>query len=495
MITSLLSWLFSFWSSDYHRGQRVLTFPQAERAVRKLRSRRGPTFSFGGLQLLLEELLYGLFALGVAGTGKSLTLRMVLQTILPSIGPGTDSRAIVFDQKGDLLQVIAGLPLGCAVETLHPFDKRGVAWDIAADTTSPAHATETVFVLLPESAHESQPFFSEASRHICGALIQSWILSGTVWFLRDLILATRSVAVLTEILTRHSVTAPIAQQYLVHDPVLALNILATLATKLARFEPIAAGWSLASRRLSLRTWLQEESILVLGSDPSARTPLAAINAVFLNRLSELQLSLPDSRTRRTYYVLDELSELGKLALLIPLLTIGRAKGACVMITAQTLALIRRLYGDDDCRAVLSQLQTRSIFRVGTPEDADWASRLVGDVQRWQSNRPTGGKPVKSLVTERAFLPSEFLTLPPTTPENGMTAVWMPRILSGVYRHSLAWAPLMDSLVPPADHVPAIDRRADADLFLRPWVDADRQRLGLSNNHPSHVDLPGRIKHP
>jgi hypothetical protein len=478
---------------DYHRGQRVLNFPQARRAIRKRRTGESTTFFFGDLAVPVSELLYGLFALGLPGAGKSVSLRLILQTLLPAIAPGTNTRALVFDPKQDLLPIIAGLPLDCQLDTLHPFDRRGLAWDVAADTTSPAHAIELSYILAPEGAHESQPFFADAGRHLVSSVIQSFTLSAVAWDLRDLILATRSAEDMTEILCRHTVTAPIAAQYLLHDPRLASNILATLATKLARIEPIAAGWSVAQRRISLREWLAEESILVLGSDPAARTPLAAINAVIINRLTELVLSEPDSTSRRTYLVLDELAELGKLALLVTLLTVGRAKGAAVLATTQSLALIKSLYGEHDAHAILSQFQNRMLFRVGAPEDARWASELAGDVQHWQANRPNKGPSAKTLVTEPAFLPSEFLSLPPTTPDNGMTAVWMPRILSGVYKHAVCWDDLMASLLPAADGVVAAERRADVEFFLRPWDDADRRRLGLGVVVPTGVGLPGRIE--
>ncbi len=96
-----------------------------------------------------------------------------------------------------------------------------------------------------------------------------------------------------------------------------------------RYEFIAASWERSSRSISLREWLETESILILGNDEATRTALDAINQVIFKRLSELVLaqSESESETRRTWIFLDELRQGGRLEELSALLTKGRSKGA------------------------------------------------------------------------------------------------------------------------------------------------------------------------
>jgi hypothetical protein len=59
---------------------------------------------------------------------------------------------------------------------LHSFDSRVTGWDLNADIRSPEVAIEILSALVP-STHESQPFFSDAARHLMYAVMNS--LDGT----------------------------------------------------------------------------------------------------------------------------------------------------------------------------------------------------------------------------------------------------------------------------------------------------------------------------
>jgi len=50
-----------------------------------------------------------------------------MQSVLPDIREGRGNRALVYDAKGDVLSILAGMGLSCPVQTLNPFDSRSVA--------------------------------------------------------------------------------------------------------------------------------------------------------------------------------------------------------------------------------------------------------------------------------------------------------------------------------------------------------------------------------
>ncbi|MBI5385618.1 MAG: type IV secretion system DNA-binding domain-containing protein [Verrucomicrobia bacterium] len=63
------------------------------------------------------------------GSGKTVTLRLLMQSALNPIGLGFNHRAVIYDAKGTMDSVLGGLNLHCPAHILNPFDRRGVAWD------------------------------------------------------------------------------------------------------------------------------------------------------------------------------------------------------------------------------------------------------------------------------------------------------------------------------------------------------------------------------
>src|SRR5262249_3749671 len=151
---------------------------------------------------------------------------------------------------------------------------------------------EIVFTLIARE-HESQPFFSDAARHLLYGVIVSFMLSGYEWTFADLLRAVSSARRLKAILKKHPQTRDIARRYF-GDKRLLSNIMSTLATKLLAFEPIAAAWEHAKGKVSLQQWADEESILVLGNSEISRTAIDAINRCMFKRASDITLSQTES---------------------------------------------------------------------------------------------------------------------------------------------------------------------------------------------------------
>src|SRR5262245_66601618 len=92
---------------------------------------------WGGVYLPLSEATSHFMCLGATGSGKSLTMRLLMQRVLPSIGAGSDSRALVYDAKQDALPLLHAICPHARIRTTNSFDPRGVAWDLAADIREP----------------------------------------------------------------------------------------------------------------------------------------------------------------------------------------------------------------------------------------------------------------------------------------------------------------------------------------------------------------------
>ncbi len=320
-------------------GEPVATRPLRGRRLRAARAVHEslPVDPHGfrwGACVLPHRLAYGhLAVVGATGSGKTLLQRLLMQSVLPRIGHGLDQRALIYDPKQDLCSMLAGMKLSAPLHLLNPLDARGVAWDMAADVTSPAAALQAATLLIPKAAHDANPFFSNAARHLLhGVLVALILLAPKRWTLRHVLLITRTETLLRQILARMEATRHLLQ-YCEHAATFQ-NILSTVLTRLAPYEIIAAAWDRTERRVSLRRWLATESILILGNDEDNRAALDTINQLIFKRLSELILAQPErepASERTTWLLLDEIREAGRLDGLSALLTKGRSKGAAVLL--------------------------------------------------------------------------------------------------------------------------------------------------------------------
>ena len=201
---------------------------------------------------------------GGIGSGKSIALRLLMQSALSPIGHGLDHRALVYDAKGTLAPILHAMGLHCPIHVLNPFDRRGAAWDIAADVTSPSTARQLAASLIPQE-ESAQPFFGDAARDLLSAICLSFTKTAPgKWTLRDLLLAIRTRGRLLSLLARASETTPAARSCLDNEQT-CTSILATLVTKLHPFEVIAACWQGATNKLSLARWLREEGVILRGT--------------------------------------------------------------------------------------------------------------------------------------------------------------------------------------------------------------------------------------
>ena len=302
--------------------------------------------------------------------------------IAPYTGPTVwpKHRALIYDAKQEVLPQLAGMGLAGEVVSLNPFDSRSVAWDMASDIIEPATAKQIAAIFIPEEKNASQPFFSDAARHLLEGVMVSFILSRPGdWTFRDVLVTLKSTERLKAVLKMRPETADLVETYLSHDRE-SKSIAATLATKLGPFDVVAALWEASSRRISLRDWLDGEYILVLGNDESYRTSLDVINRVIFKRVVELLLAKRATSDGRTWFFLDEVKEAGSLDGLGRLMTKGRSVGASVVLGFQDIDGMYEAFGENQARSILGQCATKVILRLDSPETAKWAESVFGEYE-------------------------------------------------------------------------------------------------------------------
>ena len=97
----------------------------------------------------------------------------------------------------------------------------------------------------------------------------------------------------------------------------------------------------------------------------------------------------------------------------------------------------------------------------------------------------------------AVMPSQFLTLPPVTRENGLTGYYLTPFI-GAYRSAVPLGELVDD-GPEGERSPTPDflPRPDSHQYLEPWRATDLERLALRSTtqrrEREKTHAPGRLR--
>lgn len=487
------------------RGRALLDFGGAYRRAEAEREKEsGPTLLWGWLELPWSFATKHFVACGSTGSGKTTLIRFLMQSVIPRIGRLPDERALVYDAKQDILSILHGMNLGSKPILLNPFDARSAAWDIAADVTEPSTAQQIATIFIPEEENASQRFFSDASRHLLAGVMRRFIKTAPgKWTLSDVVYAMLDQSRIEMILGGDPETVSLLT-YL-RDARTGNSVLSTVLTKMQPYEFIAAAWSRAEEKISLRKWVKGNVILILGNDEAQRSALDAINRAIFKRIVELVLAQENSTTRRTWFFLDEVREAGTLDGLQSLLTKGRSKGASVVLGFQDIDGMKEVYGEYLASEITGQCACKAFLRTDSPKTAQWASSILGDreyvelshseSENQSSSTGFRGLPNKSAGTSKSVsqqivkrpivLDSEIMGLPlPGGDGKGPLNGYFVTPNVGAYFASIEWEWIEMNLAP-TSNVQNLVKRDAAHEQLRSWAPTDFHRLGIGSEVSAH----------
>lgn len=469
--------------------------------------------TWGGLRIPSKFATSHFMVVGTTGSGKTVTIQMLMKEVLQSVGTGTDHRALIYDAKQDIASQIPSMGIPGKVFTLNPFDERCVAWDMAKDISEPTAALQAAVTLIPSDKNASQPFFVDSAQLLLYGVMLSFIRSGADWRFSDLIRTMQTVERLKRVLSGCPDAAHIMERFAQSEDTLG-EIMATVATKMTPYESIAAMWDLAidaGRKISLSDWAshrgKDNCVLILGNNERARAAIDRINQVIFKRVSELLLDQPEDRTgsRRSWLFLDEIGEAGKLEGLTSVLTKGRSKGVCVVLGFQDIDSLREVYGENIAGVITSQCNCKAILRLESPRTAEWASKLFGDYEAIETRRseatgttdPIGPRASSGVgtrthtVTEtehyvkrQSVMESQLYQIPVTSKTTGLTGYYLvPGI--GAYRHTYPGSWLFPDTPSGAPALVAdFQPWGPAAQWLHPWDEGLAQRRRLIKAEPT-----------
>lgn len=364
------------------------------------------------------------FVVGAPSSGKTVSIELFLQSIAPRfmVPPHGQEpeRLVIFDPKRDIISFLAALGLsGDIVSILNPFDDRSRPWAISEDITSPASAAHLASILIPEEKESKAPFFWQSARDLVRAVTLGLNAHRPKkWTFRDLLNALYTKERIQAAASKTEESKLIAQRYLadeMHFP----TILSTIASKLGKFEVIAALWHHAadSPKFTIQNWIAGHGVLVLGNHPNFRESIAPINSLLLRVISDHLLSGPEVRAPRTWIILDEFRWMEQVDCVRELLNQGRSKGVSVLLGIQDIEGLKVVYGEHAANEILSQCANKTFLRLGSHPTAEWAEKHFAHKEEIEVEKSVSrGRDVTytesyKVQTRPLFLQGEFLNLP------------------------------------------------------------------------------------
>jgi hypothetical protein len=375
-----------------------------------------------GLRLSKMRELRNLLIVGAPDSGKTRIVLFLIDQILARVRKEPQTvRLMLHDTTGEIYRT---LPLPEAqFAALHPHRAGGWAWAIGRDVRTTEDAAELAARFVGRSGRGENRVFDEGAI-VCltGCVELARMDHGQEWGFNELFAAVLTPA--AELKSVLEKVHPAAAALIEIDPetggvnrTSASFVLSFRAYVLGVFEPLAKAWSdiPPERRFSFVDWLTAADpklppVVVL-SRSARHKELSAkwIGAVFdLVASYGADEGYNRDRRLRSYFVLDELHQLGRLDRLQEILDVGRNRGLSIIATYQDFRQARADYGEDEGKSLTGRFATKVIGQMPIDEDSKYASdEIIGrrEIVVWTESK-SGGK--KKNETEARIAPQEYL---------------------------------------------------------------------------------------
>lgn len=388
--------------AEHLRGGLMVTAGVLRRSIRQ--RRLASTIALGSVPIPTELEVQNVLLAGSPGTGKSVAISTALdslrrrgdQLVVADIGGYYISR---FLRPGDVI--------------LNPLDVRAVAWSPLAEMQSPWDAETLARSLVPEE-HGDRGDWRHYARVVLGSVLQRlWTDGGSNGQLQHLACNTSS-----DELRKAVAGLPAEALCAAENARMFANIHGILGSHVGSLQFLQP--DVGRDGFSLRSWVREggtgAAFWNVREDQLAL--LRPLIATMFDTLAVEVLSLPPSRDRRLWLVLDELHSYGRIGSLETYLTKGRKAGGRAIVGLQALSQLRSVYGEHEAQTLLTCLGTWLVLRAADADTAEYLSRALGEAELRRivgtggsSDTGTHDGWQEQVVRDRLVMGSELQRLP------------------------------------------------------------------------------------
>ena len=305
-----------------------------------------------------------LLMLGSTGSGKTQAIAKLLNDIF-----ARGDKVVMLDTKGDYTAY------ACDPEKaflISPGDARTPTWEVGSDIPSQLDL-EVLLDALVEKEGSDNPIWPLSARAALKAVILKLLDRKRNFNFKDLD---------EELLPSH-----IRMAAKVYDPKLYDTIKdptnetgqSVLFTLNSMSGGLSSLYGNEKEAFSVSNFLQDpsKSRLILRRHPSQEFTFKLSARLLLGVLQVQVLSMPDSKKRRVWVILDELAVLGEFRPLIEFLERGRSKGLCVVAGIQDYGTIEKYYKEES-RSLYTNFVSKLFLAMKEPNSAEYYSKSIGE---------------------------------------------------------------------------------------------------------------------
>jgi hypothetical protein len=345
-------------------------------AIARQAGKQDSRIRIGGIPFPRELEPVHTLLIGTTGSGKTVALKTVLDQ-----AEAAGQRVIVVDSGADMATRYYNAARGDVI--LNPLDARCAPWSPLAEIRNIADCLAIARSICP-TGEGSDKTWTLAAQNFLSAIFQKlldkpdatnrdflhWVAIATIEDLRGFLEGTQAAPYVAEGNER------------MFGSVRSTAMERTAALFL--LDPDAG-----RNGFSIRRWVGEDgkSWLFATYQDDQLEMLRFLISSIVDIAAVATLSLPQSPTRRVFFSLDEFDSIGKVDSVISLLTKGRKYGASAWVGIQTIAQLRKNYGQDGAQTVAGNLGSWLVLLTPDPETADYVSKKLGsgDYERKKHN--------------------------------------------------------------------------------------------------------------
>lgn len=305
--------------------------------------------------------------IGTTGSGKTTELR----SLVAQMRERQDS-AVIFDLTGAYVESFYD-PSRDTI--LNPMDARCPAWSIFNDCRTHSEFTAAAAALIPSDGGSSEPF---------------WALAARTLFIEMCIRLQERGQTSNLALSENLMTADLKRVHRFLANTIADPLTAPEAARMA--ESIRAVFNTNAQALrflpdegepfSIREWICREkkpgSILFVTSHyvdlPMNRALLTLWMDLCITRL----MTLPRTRSLRTWFMFDELGALHRLPAIENGLQTARAFGGAMILGIHSFEKLVEVYGEQGARNLASLARSKLILATADLDTAEQCARYIGN---------------------------------------------------------------------------------------------------------------------
>ncbi len=316
--------------------------------------------------------------MGEMGSGKTVYLAYLIYQALMD---NPNAKFVIHDYKMDIYPFLTQhLGIGREdIKILHPFDKRCCGWDIQADVENEGNAESLANALIPDPPPQADPFWTNNARHVVTAAILFYFYKaeeapGYRWGLRELVDLLEDEEALKEV-----INADPRLRFARH----AINrknneVLASITAHTGGLRRIGNLWAFPDKELvSLKQWREkrERQILILGYEESESDGCKTLNRLLWKQLYK-EVLRKNIAPYETWFFFDEFYQMSRLDQLENFASVSRSFKANLVLAAQDVAQIKKVYGEDTLDILMQGLKTQVYFRCRS-KASRWAVEEIG----------------------------------------------------------------------------------------------------------------------